>query len=285
MTKLPWWETELYAEDTPVPPAFERLAGPEGIALVRAWPDGRTDADWGLNPGKRADGSVGLGFLKAYAQGNFNARRVLYGYDRDKWAFAIVMRSVKLVCIDIDGKNGGLEHVKKLGALPRTLAETSKSGDGYHLFYEIDDEWDTALGFGLLNDRIGIEQGVDIRGTGCVYHHKQQRWNGRRPVKLPEHLYETLRRREQKVAATQARIATTLATEDALEIAMLQDELEAELKRPMPAGSRNNKLFAIGSSMAKAGVQDWGDKLRERGLQVGLDEDELDKLIANISRL
>ena len=63
--------------------------------------------------------------------------------------------------------------------LPPTLAETSKSGDGYHLFYLVDEEWDDEKGYGLLGDRIGIEQGVDIRATGCVYHHPQQRWNDR----------------------------------------------------------------------------------------------------------
>ena len=82
------------------------------------------------------------GFMPRYLRGVFNSRRVVYGYERGKWAYAFVMRSMRLVCVDIDGKNGGLEHAKKLGLLPPTLAETSKSGDGYHLFYLVDEEWD-----------------------------------------------------------------------------------------------------------------------------------------------
>ena len=52
--------------------------------------------------------------------------------------FAFVMRAqCSLVCIDIDGKNGGLIHapVKLEACCAHTLAGASKSGDGYHLWY------------------------------------------------------------------------------------------------------------------------------------------------------
>jgi hypothetical protein len=279
-TSLPWWRTEAYDQDNWVSPKFDHdWAGPKGLALVRAWPDGRTDAGWGLMGKDGADG-----FMPRYLRGEFNERRVVYGYEKGKHTFAFVMRSTRLVCIDIDGKNGGLEHAKRLGLLPPTMAETSKSGDGYHLFYLVDEEWDDEKGYGLLSDRIGIEQGVDIRATGCVYHHPQQRWNLRSPAPLPGHLLTLLQHRDQKVAATTARINTVLASNDDMEVLMMQDEMVSELAKPIPAGKRNNTLFAIGSQMMLAQVPDWETALRDRANQVGLDAGEVDKLVANISR-
>jgi hypothetical protein len=248
------------------------------VALVRAWPDGRTDKGWGLNP---PSGETD-GFMPRYMRGEFNDKRVLYGYNKGKWSFAFIMRSLRLVAIDIDGKNGGLDHAKRLGMLPPTMAETSKSGNGYHLFYLVDEEWDDVRGYGLLGDRIGIEQGVDFRATGCIYHHPQQRWNNRGPALLPDHLIELMQHREQKLAATAARITSVLATQDTTEVLMLHDEIISKLKRPIPAGKRNNTLFAIGSEMVQAQVPGWDDLLVERGLQIGLPGDELEKLVSNI---
>lgn len=279
-SSTPWWRTDTYDVDEAVPPQFDHdWAGPKGLALVRAWPDDRTDPGWGLT-GK--DG--GDGFMPRYLRGEFNERRVLYGYERDKWTFAFVMRSTQLVCLDIDGKNGGYDGAKKVGMLPPTLAETSKSGDGYHLFYLVDEPWDPVKGFGLLSDRIGIETGVDFRATGCVYHHKQQRWNRRKPALLPDHLQQLLQHRDQKVAATTARIAKVLENNDEMEVLMMQTELMDELAKPIPAGKRNNTLFAIGSQMHQAQVPNWINALDERAKQVGLDQGEIDKLIANIEK-
>lgn len=278
--KKPWWQTDSYDDDVPVPGFVEKLAGPNGLALVKAWPDGRTDKGWGLQPPPGSDD----GFMPRYNRGEFNPRRVLYGYNKGKWAFAYIMRSVRLVCIDIDGKNGGLEHASRLGALPPTLSETSKSGDGFHLYYAVDEEWNLETGYGHLGDRIGIEQGVDIRATGCVYHHSQQRWNHRAPVQLPAHLYEALTARDQKVAASKARIHSVLDSQDELEILMLHDELVSELAKQIPAGKRNNTLFAIGSQMAEAGVIDWEILLKDRADALGLPTEEADKLVANIQK-
>src|SRR5687768_13510194 len=138
MTSKPWWLTDKYDDESSISEQILMLdiTGPKDLALVRAWPSGITDQGWGL---QGADGKDG--FMARYMRSEFNPRSVLYGYGKGKWAFAFVMRSMRLVCIDIDGKNGGIEHAKKLGMLPLTLAETSKSGDGYHLFYLVDEEW------------------------------------------------------------------------------------------------------------------------------------------------
>ncbi len=279
-SSTPWWMSDTYDGEDEVPNEFNELEGPHGLALVRAFGDGRTDRGWGMNPpaGERD------GFMERYKRGEFNERRVLYGYRRNKWAFAFVMRSVRMLCVDIDGKNGGLEHASKLGALPPTLAETSKSGDGYHLFYDTGEEWDPHVGFAILGDRIGIEQGVDIRVTGCVYHYPQQRWNHRSVVKAPAYLLDQLKAREDKLAATTSRIAAVLEGEDQMEVLLMHDEILTKLRRPIPAGKRNNTLFAIGSEMQQAKIPNWEDMLVERAQQLGLDDAEITKLVNNIQR-
>lgn len=280
LSSTPWWRTDSYDVEANVPDVFDCLSGPRNVALVRAWPSGNTDQGWGLNPPK---GSA-EGFMPRYMRDEFAGRRVLHGYERDRWAFAFVMRSVRLVCIDIDGKNGGFDGAMKLGALPVTLAETSKSGNGYHLFYQTDESWDPDKGYGWLADRIGIEQGVDIRSVGCVYHHKTQRWNNRLPATLPSHLTEALQHREQKIEAQYARIDTVLASNDPMEILMMQADLESELAKPIPEGKRNNTLFAIGNQMRQAQVPDWESKVSDRANEIGLDANEIDLLVRNITR-
>ena len=286
--KLPWWRTDTYDGDFPVPDSLQETAGPHGVALVKAYPDGRTQAGWGLERKvELKDGGFEKqpDFMPRYTKNEFAPRRAMHAFTNRDMPFAFVMRSMQLVCIDIDGKNGGLEHAKKLGALPPTLAETSKSGDGYHLFYLLEgDTWDDEKGFAGLSDRIGIETGVDFRATGCVYHHPQQRWNDRPVAVFPAHLVELLQQREQRVAASTARITKVLANNDDLEVIMMQNELERELAKPIPEGKRNNTLFAIGSQMATAEVPDWQAKLTHRADQVGLDADEVDKLVGNIER-
>jgi hypothetical protein len=273
--------TDTYDDSEPLPLHWNTgWEGPKGLALVRAWPDGRTDVGWGINPPPNST----EGFMPRYMRGEFNARRVLFGFNRDRWNFAIVMRSINLVCIDIDGKNGGLDEAKKLGALPPTLAETSKSGDGYHLFYTGLEQWDLTTGFAELNDRIGIEQGVDFRATGCVYHHKQQRWNDRDPAPLPMYLYDLIKAKSMRAAASNARITTVLASGDDMEVLMLHDEILTKLAKPIAAGKRNNTLFAIGSEMLAAGIPNWDVLLIERAEQIGLDDAEIAKLPDNIKR-
>lgn len=276
-----WWETDTYDEPIPVPVGqLEPHAGPKGIAVVRTFADGTTDPGWGLQSknGKPA-------FMEKYTKGGFRLSPVLFGYEQKKHAFAFIMRSMKVVCIDIDGKNGGLLHAGKLGMLPLTLAETSKSGDGYHLFYTVsEDEWDDELGFAMLADRIGLEQGVDFRGTGCVYHYQSQRWNRRQIAELPQHLKVRLNTYKQAKIAAAVVISKILDSEDEAEVVMMQDQLLQDLAKPIPAGRRNNTLFAIGQQLKLAQVPDWEKHLHARALDVGLDMDEANKLVANVEK-
>lgn len=278
-TSTPWWQTDDYDFEKDVPLAFYEEAGEHGPMIIRAWDDGRTDPGWGIRPNRE-----GVGFLQLYENKNSARRqRALVAQKKLGRPFAFVMRSMQIICIDIDGKNGGLEGAKQLGPFPETLAETSKSGNGYHLFYLLPDEWDLNAGYGRYGDRIGIAPGVDIRSVGCVYHYPQQRWNRRRLAELPQFMHDRLLAAEQKRAASAARITTIIEEGDPVEIAVLQDELIQDLKKvSSAAGGRNNALFAIGNKMIEAGVEGWETLIHDRGIDVGLPLEEVNKLVANI---
>jgi len=269
-----WWMNETYDKDVAVPSELVKFSGPKGVAIVRAWQDGKTSKGWGEPT-----------FMDLYMKGRFSGRPVIPGYEQGRWALAYVMRSMRLVCVDIDGKNGGFDGVKQLGMLPYTLAETSKSGNGYHLFYSIpDDIWNLDKGYAQLPDRIGLQQGVDLRSVGCVYHYPQQRWNGREIAPLPSYLHQQLLARKASSASVVDEIIKLLDAGDPMEVALMQDNLVTDLNKPIPAGRRNTTLFAIGSQMFLGQVPGWKQLVHDRALALGLDIDEADKLITNIEK-
>ena len=277
-----WWETDTYTVDAILPPQIlddPSLMGSQGAALVRAYENGSTQSGWGLTPPK---GST-EGFMPRYERGEFLPRRTEHGYDKDKHAAALVMRSLRLVCVDIDGKNGGLEHAASLGALPLTLAETSKSGNGYHLFYAVPEEWSETEGFGLLTDAVGIVTGVDIRAIGCVYHYPTQRWNERAIAQIPDWFLDKLLERKARRAVFSAQVMN-LDTLDETEILIMKSELLDELAKPIPAGKRNATLFAIGHKLKAAGVENWEGHLTSRADDLGLSSDESDRIVQNVGR-
>lgn len=271
----PWWtQLDTYDDDSATAELEkdESLWGPEGAALVRLRESGQTSPNWGEQS-----------FMASYLKKEFHPRKTLFGYERGAWAYAWVLRSGNLVCIDIDGKNGGLESTGRLGWLPVTLAERSKSGNGFHLFYRTDDSWNSKEGFASYRDHIGLVPGIDIRGTGCVYHYPQQRWNREKLAKLPGHLAWMLRQKAIGVRLSTENIRKRMELEPD-EVAILHDELLAELKQPLPIGRRNNSLFAIGSQMKLAEVENWEELLRKRAQEVALTDQEIEKLLRNITR-
>lgn len=279
--QLPWWRTDTYDYENPLPDTLfdkEGVWGPNGPALVQLFPDGKTGPGWGL---QGSDGRPG--FMEKYRHLEFTPRRIMYGVERGSHDFAWIMRSGNVVCFDIDGKNGGLEHASELGFLPPTLSEVSKSGNGYHLFYLTDDVWDSLTGYAAYTDHIGLVQGVDFRGTGCVFHYPAQKWNRRGIARLPDHLDDMLTKKQLARSYTKSVIKKTLEL-DEMEILLMHQELMDELKKPIPAGRRNNTLFAIGTDMLAAGVPDWEQHLGDRATQLGLDSEEVGKLIANITK-
>lgn len=277
LDSLKWWMSDAFTDDTPLPDQLIQLA-PHGPALVSVFNSGATQGGWGLR-----DTGSGV-FMENFQAGKFRPRTKILALEKHETPFALVMRSVNAVCIDIDGKNGGLENVGQLGYLPPTLAETSKSGEGFHLFYSLEDKWDEDYGFGDVADVIGLVEGVDIRATGCVYHYPQQRWNGRQIVPAPEHLLQRLQHRQQRRAAAADKITKIVTEGDEMDTAMLHADLINELAKPIADGSRNNTLFAIGSQMFLAGVEDWDDLIYDRAQEVGLSAQESDRLVHNIQR-
>ena len=277
-----WWETDQYTDESllPIDLQVPDLWGPQGPAIIKAWANGSTQTGWGLNPPRDSN----EGFMPRYSRTEFNLRRLQQGYEKGRHAAAFVMRSARLIVVDIDGKNGGLAGAHQLGNLPFTLAETSKSGTGYHLWYRTPESWDENLGFAEVNDAIGLAPGVDIRNVGCVYHWPSQRWNGRQLAEVPANIWNQLRdklvRREQAAAA----ISSVIATGDETEILIMHDSLIDELAKPIKPGQRNTTLFAIGNKMRQAGIPDWKDRIELRAVKVGLDLEEAERITANIAK-
>ena len=269
----PWWKTDDYHlpgyNDGPDMGRSD-LWGPRGPAVVRLFPDGKTDPGWGEAM-----------FMGLYNKLNFSPRKVLHRYDQLQQPFAWVMRGMRMICVDIDGKNGRFEHASELGYLPPTIAEKSMSGNGYHLFYEVDDTWDSDKGFARYRDTIGLVTGVDIRGVGCVYHKPTQKWNDRAPAQLPEHLSSMLLQKQQRREIQSVVIQKTLEL-DETEVLMLHMELLEDLAKPIPAKRKNQTLFAIGTKLKQAQAGGWDEKIRLRGEDVNLDQEEIEKLIRNI---
>ena len=274
-----WWEhAEQFVVDAIIPPELQdpQWWGPEGAAIVKAYADGSTQRGWGLNS---KDGNPA--FMHRYTAGEFHISRAEAGYEAEKHAVAIVMRSARIVCIDIDGKNGGDKHVTTIGALPVTLAETSKSGTGWHLYYYVDEEWDPAEGYGQIPDQNGYVTGVDIKSVGCVYHHNTQRWNKQPIAKLPDWLKEKLLEKK-KAREAKASQLLQLATLDDTERMLAHANLLDELSKPLKKGSRNTTLFAIGSQLLLAQYPNWQGAVHARATDAGLPEREADRLVLNI---
>ena len=282
-----WYEDKgAYTHvEPPLPQEFFTLGGPHGPALVRVFRDGKTESGWGLQPTE-----YNIGFMANYMNDSFWARPRTQGFvSRRKQPFAVIMRSVNMIALDIDrhisdGGADGFIAAAKL-ELPPTLAETSKSGNGRHLFYQTDETWGTETGFGAWDDVIGLVPGVDVRAVGCMYRYPQQLWNDVPIAPVPDTITELLtKRRERKQFSAQLIAAAAAADPDDEEALIMHDALIQELAKPIPVGKRNATLFAIGTKLYQAGVPDWDKHLGERAADLGIDAEEADKIIANITK-
>jgi hypothetical protein len=264
-----WFENlEQYTVENPVPRQLEY----DKLSLVRVYPNGKTQPGWG-----------GKEFVDNYAKNAFDPARALRFYQKYGAPFGIVMRSLPFLCVDIDGKNGGIETARTLN-LPETFAERSKSNNGFHLFYRIPyTNWVHDRGFSEYPDLIGLVPGVDIKGTGVVFHHKQQRWNDLEVAEAPVSLMSVVgRARDARRAARVTRSGTQSL--DPEELLMVHDELLTDLAGRFEVGKRNQKLFAIAARMLAAGVPHWDTLVYDRGLEIGLELDEIQELINNVDK-
>lgn len=275
----PWWKTDDYVVDELYPESLLSLAGPQGLAYVQVFADGKTSKGWGLGEHPSGKSPFMFNYESTRMSGKMAARR----FKQKGMPHALVTRSAKVICVDIDGKNGGFEHAHEvIGNSQPTLAETSKSGTGYHLFYEVEQDWDSDTGYGSLPDRVGIATGVDIRAVGCVYRFPSQRWNERSIVPAPKHLVDSLTKHATRVKESTRQILSTVQNSEDWEILLMGQDLLAELAEPIKPGNRNKTLFAIGSKLMLATVPDWEQAIQDRANEIGLDASEAYKIVQNV---
>jgi len=265
--KKHWFEPiEQYQDAAAIP----RQLTYDKLSLIRVYQSGKTQPGWG-----------GESFVDNYVKNAFDPQRAVKFFDRYSMPFGIVMRSLPFICVDIDGKNGGVETARTLN-LPPTFAERSKSGNGYHLFYRVPyTKWNPLRGYDEFPDLIGLIPGVDIKGVGVVFHYVQQRWNELEVAELPVSLATLIgRARDVRRAARITKQGTQSL--DAEELLIVHDQLIDDLKGKFEAGHRNQRLYAIGARMQAAGVPHWDTLVFDRGLEIGLEIGEIEELIRNI---
>ncbi|QGH78643.1 DNA primase/polymerase [Microbacterium phage Wesak] len=266
-----WFEDQKqYTETEPVAPEITQSYD-KTLDLIRLYPNGKTQSGWNVKE-----------YMENHDRGAFKPRRALKYYDRYGMPFGMVMRSVPLVGIDIDGKNGGVETSGAL-RLTRSLAETSKSGNGYHVVYSVPyTQWHETRGYDELPDIIGLLPGVDIKGTGILFHFPSQKWNKLPIAPLPQSLFELISNARDSRRLRRLSRATSKTDIDPDDLVIIHDQLKTELNGRFVKGGRNQKLFAIGAQMRTAGYPNWEQALYDRGLEIGLDLDEITSVINNI---
>jgi hypothetical protein len=265
-----WFEdNEQYKLDLPSPAQF----GFEHLSLVKVYPNGKTQPGWGAKD-----------FVANMEKGLFEPRKAIRFYEKYQQPFAFVMRSVPLICVDIDGKNGGMQIANALGLNQPTLAERSRSLNGYHLFYRMPyTSWTAGRGYDEFDDIIGLLPGIDIKGTGLVFHYPNQRWNEEDIQLLPPSLAELIgRARDVRRAARITKLGTQDLDED--ELVIVHDQLRDELNKKVDIGNRNNRLYAIGAQMFVTQYPSWDLALYDRGVELGLTLEEVTELIKNIEQ-
>ena len=265
-----WFEeNDQYQMVSSVPQQFNY----DKLSLVKVYPSGKTQPGWGAKD-----------FVVNQERGLFNPDKALEFYDRSGQAFAFVMRSIPLLCVDIDGKNGGIRTAEVLGLSQRTLAERSRSLNGYHLFYRVPyTNWNPLRGYDEFDDIIGLLPGVDIKGTGLVFHYPNQRWNAEDIQLLPPVLADLIgRARDVRRAARITKMGTQDLDED--ELVIVHDQLRDELYKKVEVGNRNNRLYAIGAQMFVTQYPSWDLTLYDRGAELGLSMEEITELIKNIEQ-
>lgn len=267
---MAWFEKhEQYQCSDALPPA---LIDQSRLSLIRVYDSGKTQPGWGARE-----------FVANHTRGHFRPTRALKFFTKHGEPFGIVMRSIPLICVDIDGKNGGHETARVLN-LPVTLAERSKSMNGYHLFYRIPGTlWNTERGYSEFPDVIGLLPGIDIKGTGVVYHYSNQVWNEESVKDAPPRLMELIGRvRDVRQQAKVTRDGvSSLAEEDKV---IVHDQLLDKLEQPIPKGSRNNILYSIATQMYAAEFPAWDSLVYDRGLEIGLEINEIRSIIENVRK-
>jgi len=264
-----WFEdNSQYVNGEAVP---DQLQYPH-LSLVSLYPNGKTQPVWGA-----------ASFVDNQKRGKFRSDVVINRFNKQQMPFGIVMRSLPMICVDVDGKNGGIQTAALLG-LTNTFGERSKSQNGYHLYYSIPyTRWNPERGYDEFPDIIGLIPGVDIKGTGVVFHYGNQLWNSQDVAIAPASLLELIGKvRDIK---RQTRLTKSGVSDmDSDELVIIHDELRERLASKFEPGKRNTKLYAIGSQMQAAFYPAWDIALYDRGIEIGLEIEEITDIINNIEK-
>ena len=266
---MQWFEdNEQYTIEGAIPEQFRF----ETLSLVKVYPNGKTQPGWGAKD-----------FMTNMRAGAFRAGKALDFYQRHGQPFGFVMRSLPILCVDIDGKNDGIVTARVMN-LPRTLAERSRSLNGYHLYYRMPyTNWNEERGYDELPDITGLLPGVDIKATGVVFHYPNQRWNEEDIALLPPSLMELLGRiKSMKWSSRITKEGTQNMDPD--ELVIVHDMIKKELNGDFEVGNRNNRLYAIGAQMYTTGYPAWDTVLFDRGVEIGLELSEMAEMIRNIEK-
>lgn len=194
--------------------------------------------------------------------------------------FGIVMRSIPVLGVDVDAKNGGTSTGTEralaalgLASVP-TLAELSRSGSGYHLYYSLADVWSDdpqRPGYVRVADRIGFLGGVDIKAETLMYHYPHQRWNERGVAAAPPLLLRALSARSRRASAppspssVEARVAALRGL--------------ARLSLPIEVGRRNTTLWGIAKDLYRGGFPEWETVIESAADGCGLSDSETSVLL------
>jgi hypothetical protein len=266
--KKQWYEDDRqYVINKPIPLEFEEYGT---LSLIRVYSKGGTETGWGAKD-----------WAEQREAGRFDPDRSVRYFEKYQQPFAFVMRSIPFVCIDVDGKNNGQAFTNML-QLPETLAERSKSGNGWHLIYRVPGAaFDSKRGFAEMEDHNGVLPGIDVRGTGAMFHYPNQQWNRTKAADLPMSLYALLENAQRIRHNARLTAGGTLGlSED--ELVIVHDRLATQLAMRAPVGTRNQRLYAIGTQMFASNYPDWEMQIRLRGEQLGLDVDEVEQILENI---
>lgn len=186
-------------------------------------------------------------------------------------SFALLLQSIqhngkRLLVLDVDGKNGGYNTYDRLSFDEDTLIQKSRSGNGQHNFYWVDQN------VGDLRC-VNAFSGIDLLTSGlciCLPH----QLNNNLPIKdAPERLVrKLLDYKKQKERRKALRMAPTAPEKET--------ECNIWCNRPIPTGHRNNYIWAYIYHNKQHG--DFAVHAQHMADRCGMEQRELDYMLTRV---
>jgi hypothetical protein len=211
---------------------------------------------------------------------------------------ALLMKSINVLCVDIDGKNGGMDNLHKLGYLPPTLAEISRSGTGYHLYYSLTDAQNSTFSMDFAG-KSALATGVDIKTQGLVFQavatSKHQMYNARQLSLIPDSLanlveLNTIKKQKARVFFKSPQGLKELEKKrqaqpkDEWDWSSLGTPCSGYCLSPIPQGMRNDSLYTFGLAKMANGETDWEKHMGHAARKSNIPNDELGVLVGQVKR-